>query len=129
MKLPAPAATATAPTSISSTATAATAWTPTTIPATTTPSSPAFDFGACFVYIERPSADLGAIESCDGFVSLFCVGHFDKAETARASGVAIIHNTYAVHLSVSFEELSQFFFRSIEVQVPHKDILQASASK
>jgi hypothetical protein len=80
MRLPASAAATTAPTSISSTA--ATSRTPTTIPATTTPSTPAFDFGACFVHIERPSADLGAIESCDGFVSLLCVGHFDKAETA-----------------------------------------------
>ena len=54
------------------------------------------------------------------------VGHFHKTEPARAAGVAVGHDADPVYLSVRLEHLPQFFFRSIEVEVPNENILQAS---
>ena len=52
---------------------------------------------------------------------------FHKAEPARAPGVAIGHDADAIHLTMGFEHLPQFFFRSIEVEIPNENILQANS--
>jgi hypothetical protein len=72
---------------------------------------------------------LAAIEGCDGFVALFRVGHFYKPETARAAGVAISHDADAIHLSVRREQLAQFVFPGVEIQIAHEYILHANGLK
>jgi hypothetical protein len=101
-ELPAAAATTTAaPTAVS---TASASGTSATISATaaTTP----LDFGTGFIHIQSPPADLAVVESGDCLLSLFCIGHLDKTEAARASGITIIHNAYPIDLSVGFEDFS-----------------------
>ncbi len=87
-----------------------------------------FGFGARLVHVEGASAHLRAVQCSDGFISIFVAGHFHKAEPARASGIAVRHDAHPVHLSEWFKHLSQFVFRCVKAQVPHENILQASAS-
>jgi len=39
-------------------------------------------FRSGLVYIERATANLRAIQGCDGFISIFIAGHFDEAEAS-----------------------------------------------
>jgi hypothetical protein len=78
--LVASATTAAAATTISTAA----ASVPAAVAATATVSAAtaaAFNFRTGFVYVQGASANLAAVEGCDGFVSLFRVGHFYKSET------------------------------------------------
>src|SRR6185369_14920074 len=79
-----------------------------------------------FVDVECPSADLRTIERRDGFLPIFCTGHFYEAKAARAAGITVSHNADAVHLSVRLEHLAQFFFRSIEIQVSYEDVFHGT---
>jgi hypothetical protein len=82
-------------------------------------------FGTGFIYVESAAADLRAVQCGDGFVALFVVGHFHKTKAAGASGIAVGHDADAIHWSIGFEDLAKFVFRSIEVQVPHKNVFQS----
>jgi hypothetical protein len=90
-------------------------------PATTT-----LDFGTRFIHVQGASANLGAVQSRYGFLSVFRTGHFDKAEAPRTPGVPVSHDADAVHLSVYLEKLAQLVFRSVEVEVANKDVLHAN---
>jgi hypothetical protein len=123
------AATAAAATAISAAATttvSATVSTATTVSAAT---AAALNFGASFIYVQGASADLAAVEGCDGFVSLFGVGHFYKPETAGTTGVPVGHDADAIHLSMRCEQLAQFVFPGIEIQIAHEYILHANGLK
>jgi hypothetical protein len=101
-ELPAAAATTTAaPTAIS---TASASGTSATISATATAATTTLDFGTRFVHVQGPATDLAVVESSDCLLSLFCVGHLDKTEAARASCITIVHNAYPIDLSVGFED-------------------------
>jgi hypothetical protein len=102
-ELPA-AATTTAPTAAIPTATAS--GTSATISATASSATTALNFGTRFVHVQGPAADLAIVESGDCLLSLFCIGHLDKTEAARASGITIVHNAYAIDLSIGFEDFS-----------------------
>jgi hypothetical protein len=91
--------------------------------------STAFYLRTRFIYIERASANLAAVESGYRFFAFLSICHFDEAEAARASGVTVGHDADAIYLSMSGEELPQFVFGSIEIQVANKDILHAMASE
>jgi hypothetical protein len=114
-RLPAPAPT---------TAAAAFA-TPTTA---ATPPASSFGLRTSFVHVQRASTYLGAIQCSDRFLSVLSACHLDKAEAARASSIPVGHNADPINLTVNFEQLPQFFFRRVEIQVSNKDVLQASAS-
>ena len=114
------------PAELPTTASATTAALPAT--ATTTAAAPAaFRFGARFVHVQGSSADLRSVQSSDCLLSIFRACHLDKSETPRASRVAVGQDADAIDLAVGLEELTQFVFCRIEIQVSHKDVLQASA--
>jgi hypothetical protein len=87
----------------------------------------AFSFGTGFVHVDGASADLRAVERSDGFLAVFVAGHFDESEAAGASGLAVRHNTYAVHLTITLKQLPEFVFVGIEAEVPHENIFHAYA--
>jgi hypothetical protein len=99
---------------------------PTSITTISSTASAALDLGARFVHVQGASANLSAVQSGDGFFSVFSTGHFHKAEAARAPGIPVGHDADAVHLSVYLEEFAQFVFRRVEIEVANKDVLQAS---
>jgi|SRR5271165_372924 len=109
---------------------------PTTAAATVTTSAAAvasaapgvLRFRPRLIYVKRAPAHLRAVQCSNGFFSILITGHFHKAESARAPGIAVRHDADPVHLSERFKHLTQFVFRCVKAQVPHKDILQASPS-
>ena len=119
-----PAIASTTSTTAATTAAAPTAW-PSPIPA---PSARALRLGTGLIYIKRASPDLAAVERGNRFLAILRVRHLDKAKAARTSGVAIGHDANPVHLSVGFEEVTQFLFCSIEIEIAYKNVLHAIAS-
>ena len=113
------------PTAATTTAVSAAAAT-TIATAATTAASATLDFGTRFIDVERASANLRAIQGRDGFFSVFPTRHFDEAKTARAPCVPVRHDADPVHLPMYLEELAQFVFRSIEIEISNKDVLQAN---
>jgi hypothetical protein len=107
----------------SATTTTATATTIATVSAT---ASATFYLRTGFVDVQSAAPELSTVQGGDGFVSIFGVGHLHKTKAARASGVAVGHDADPVYLSVCLEHLPQFFFRSVEVEVANKNILQAN---
>jgi hypothetical protein len=81
-----------------------------------------------FVDVDRASTNLRTVQRSDGFFAVFIAGHFNESETAGATRVTIGHDANAIHLPVSFKNLSQFFLAGIEAEVPYKDVLHASSS-
>jgi hypothetical protein len=102
-ELPAAATTTAAPTAIS---TASASGTSATISATASSATTTLDFGPRLIHVQGSAADLAVVESSDCLLSLFCIGHLDKTEAARASGITIVHNAYPIDLSVGFEDFS-----------------------
>jgi hypothetical protein len=96
--------------------------------AAATPATAPLRFGSRFVDVQSASTNLGAIQRRNRFVSFLSVGHLDKAETTRASRVAVGQNAHTIHLSVHFKHLAQFFLGRVEIQISNKDVLQAVAS-
>jgi hypothetical protein len=86
----------------------------------------ALDLGTGFVHVQGAAPELGTIQGGNGFISLFGVGHLHEAEAAGAAGITVGHNADPVDLSVGFEDAPQFFFRSVEVEVPNENVLHAS---
>jgi hypothetical protein len=120
-----PAATAAATSAaVSTIASAAT----TTAVATAATTTAAFGLGPRFIYVDGASADLRTVESGNCLFSIFVAGHLNETKAARAAGIAIGHDAHAVDLSVRFEELPKFIFIGVEAEIPHKNILHASAS-
>ena len=113
----APAAATTVPAAISSSASAV-----------ASPASAVLSFWTRLVHIQRASANLRTVQRGDGLLSIFVDGHFHKAEAARPPGIAVGHDANPVHLPEGLEHLPQFVFRCVKAQVPHENILQASAS-
>ena len=65
---------------------------------------------ARFIYVYRTTANLGAVQGGDRFLAFLGIRHLYESEAARTTCVAIGHDAYAIHLSVSSEELAQVIF-------------------
>jgi hypothetical protein len=119
-----------APPTTTATAAAATVSAAISAPASAVASTAArvLGFGARLIHVERASADLRAVQRSDGLLSILVARHFHKAESARASSIAVGHDADPVHLTMRLKHLPQFFFRCVKAQVANKNILHASAS-
>jgi hypothetical protein len=107
-------------------ATASAAATPTisTIPASASALWP----GARLIDIQFTASYLAPVQRSDRLFSFLGVGHLHESKTAGPACVPVRHDTDPVHLPMRLKKLTQLFFRSIEVQISNKDVLQASAS-
>ena len=81
---------------------------------------------ASFTLIVRPPT-WRAVQGRDCLLAVFVAGHFDESETARASSIAVGHDAHAIDLPVALKQLSQFVFVGVEAEIPHENILHASA--
>src|ERR1700692_2473935 len=66
--------------------------------ATASPSG-VFSLRSRFIHVESASAHLRAIQCGNGLVPIFVAGHLHKTESARASGIAVRHDTHPVPLT------------------------------
>jgi hypothetical protein len=86
----------------------------------------ALDLWTRFIHIQGASANLRAVQRRDGLLSVFRTRHLHEAEATRAPGIPVGHDADPVHLPMDLEQLAQFVFRSIEVEVPNENVLQAN---
>jgi len=98
----------------------------TAIAASSAASSATLDLRTRFIHVQSPPADLIAVQRRNGFFSVLRARHLHETESARAPGIPVRHDADPVHLSVYLEELSQFIFRSVEVEVPNENVLHAN---
>jgi hypothetical protein len=117
----APAASVAAPVPASATSVTA------SVSAATAAATTALHFGTGFVHVQSAAAHLAAVEGRDGFVSFLRIGHLYESEAARTSGVPVGHDAHAIHLTMRREQLSEFVFTRIEVQIAHEDVFHASS--
>jgi hypothetical protein len=99
-------------------------------PAATTRSartSAGFRFRACFVYLQIAAADVFAVQSCNGFGCFGVIGHFDKTETARASGLAIGGDVDAGELAEGLEERAEVVRGGLKAHIANKKILHVDS--
>jgi hypothetical protein len=98
------------------------------IPATATPASAAaLSFRTSLIDVDGTASDLRSVQRRNCLLAIFVTVHLDKAETARSPCVTVGHDADTIDLTVCLKELPQFIFACIKAQVPHKDILHASA--
>ena len=88
----------------------------------------ALGLGSSLVDVDGPSAELRAVQSRNGFLSVVITGHLNETEAPGTPSVSIRHDADTVHLTVAFKDLPQFIFIGIEAEIPHKNILHASSS-
>ena len=75
-----------------------------------------FGLGAGYVYDDRHTLEIGAVQGVDGALTLALVGHLDKAETARTSGLPVCDDVSRRYLSVLCEKCLQTLACRAEVQ-------------
>ena len=78
--------------------------------------------GASFADGEVATAEVSAVEGLDGLGRIF-VGHFDEAEAARASGLAVRRECARDDLAVLTEELLNFLLGCCVGKVPNVNTL------
>jgi len=66
--------------------------------------------GARLVDIQCAAANLTVIDSGDCLLAFFGIGHLDESETAGTSCIPVSHDTHAIDLSISCEQLTQVIF-------------------
>jgi len=97
-----------------------------TISTAASSASAALDLLTRFIHIQGASANLRAVQRRDGLLSVFRTRHLHEAEAPRAPGIPVGHDADPVHLPMDLEQLAKFVFRSIEVEVPNENVLQAN---
>jgi len=97
-------------------------------PTTAATASAALGLGTCLIDVDRAPANLRTVQTRNRLFPVFIAGHLHESEAAGAAGVAVGHDAYPVDLSVRFKKLPQFLFVGVEAEIPHENILQASAS-
>jgi hypothetical protein len=90
--------------------------------------SAAFGLGTRFVDVERPSVEVGAVQSCDGLVGLAVVRHFDKCEAARSAGITISYDIHSRNVAVRLEKRADGGICGIKIQIAYKNILHSVLS-
>jgi hypothetical protein len=83
-------------------------------------------FRTSLIYVQRPAAQLRAVDGRNCLIPLFRAGHFHEAEAPRSASIAVGHNADSVHLSVCLEHLAQVVFRRVEIKVAYEDVLQTN---
>ena len=66
---------------------------------------------------ERTPIRIHPVKRSDRLVSRAIVGHFDEGEAARAPGIAVGHDGYALHLAVGLEHGAKFAFSHTESEI------------
>src|SRR5438270_777081 len=74
------------------------------------------------VYGNRATAEIAAVQCCDGCARLCAVGHLDKTEAAKPSAELIADQIYFTNRSILSKSLSQVVFTSTKREISHVDV-------
>src|ERR1019366_2548767 len=86
----------------------------------------AVGFGTGFIHIQGAPVQGVTIEGGDGLIRRGLILHFNERETTGTSGLAIGHDSGAVHLAVVFEEAADALLGCVEIQVAYEYVLHSS---
>jgi hypothetical protein len=86
-----------------------------------------FRFRTGFVNFQVAAADIFAIQRRDRFGSFGIIGHFDEAETTRASGLAIGSDVHASELAERFEERAQIVRGGLKAHIADKEVFHGDS--
>jgi hypothetical protein len=95
------------------------------VAAATTAASRTLGLRTRLVYINRPTAELAAIQSGNRLLAFFCVGHLYETKATRTPGLTVRQNAYAIHLPVGLEQLAQLIFGCVEAEIANKNVLHS----
>jgi hypothetical protein len=93
------------------------------LPPTVAAAARALGLGTGFVYIERPSIKIFAVQCRDRLVALTVVRHLDKPKTSGLSRITIRANVHTRNGSMSLKEGSNCIFGRPKTEVSDIDIL------
>jgi hypothetical protein len=79
------------------------------------------------VHDQGKAFKIDAIQACYGLIGLMRVAHFDKRETARAAGVAVLHQIDSINGSILLEKRAYRRIGSRKIQIAYENILHAIA--
>jgi hypothetical protein len=86
-----------------------------------------FRFRASFVHLQIAAADVFAVQSCNGFGCFGVIGHFDEAETARASGFSIGRDVDPGELAEGLKERAEIVRGGLKAHIANEEILHVDS--
>ena len=92
------------------------------VAASAAPAAGPLRLGSCFVNVDCAPPELAAVESGDGLLSLFRIGHLDERESTGTSRITISQNAYAINLPIRLERAAQLVLGGVEAQIAYKNI-------
>jgi ribosomal protein S14 len=75
-----------------------------------------------FIYVQRSTVKIGAIQLRDCGLSRLCFRHFDECEAARLARIPVGDNIHALHAAVGSERSVKIVLRSLIAEVSDKYI-------
>jgi hypothetical protein len=81
-------------------------------------------FRARFVQFHGAVIQEDSIQRLDSRVGFSRIGHFNESETARSTGVTVLHDGDRFNRSVGGEKIFQLRFRGRQIQVSNEDVRQ-----
>jgi hypothetical protein len=77
-------------------------------------------FGTRFIYIERSTVEIAAIQLSDRGLGCLWFCHFNEREAARLARVPVRDDTHALHAAVSGESRMKVVLRSLITEISDK---------
>ena len=84
------------------------------------PEPPPGCFGTRFIYIQRSTVQIGAIQLSNSSLGCPRFRHFDEREAARLARVPVSDNIHALHAAVSSESRVEIIFGSLITEISDK---------
>jgi hypothetical protein len=85
----------------------------------------ALGLGPRFIDIQRAAIHRESIERGNSLIRLSFVFHLNECETAGTAGVAIRHDSGAIHDTVPCKQATHCLFGNVEIQVADEDVLHS----
>src|SRR5579875_441416 len=77
-------------------------------------------FGTRFVYVQRSTVEIGAIQTGNGRFGSCVIAHFDERETAGLARVPVRHDIHSFDAAVSGESCMKIILGSLETEISDK---------
>jgi hypothetical protein len=79
-------------------------------------------FGTGFIYIQRSTVEICAIQLSDGCLSRLRFSHFDKSKTARLARVSVSNDVHALNAAIGSESREKIVLGSLITEISDKYI-------
>src|SRR5579863_6348980 len=77
-----------------------------------------------FVHVERPAAQISAVQCRNRPLRFAVIRHFHECEAPRATSLPVRHDANAVHRAIGFKEAPYRLFTNSKIEISYENILQ-----